>query len=248
MEKRIKGNVFDIQRYSIHDGPGIRTVVFLKGCPLRCKWCSNPESWNESPQLFYAASRCIGCRTCVTVCTNKEVTPEDRGVKIHWDRCKADKLDWVEQCPTKALTVKGKWMEISKVMSEIEKDIDFYRQSKGGITLSGGEPLLQPEFSYELLRLCNEKGIHTSVETTGCVPKENLEKILPVVDLFLYDIKLADTHKHKEWTGIGNEEILENLRWISKQSKKIFVRTPMIPEVNDKEQNILDISRNPAEI
>ncbi|WP_059070255.1 glycyl-radical enzyme activating protein [Mediterraneibacter massiliensis] len=241
MEKRIKGNVFDIQRYSIHDGPGIRTVVFLKGCPLRCKWCSNPESWNESPQLFYAASRCIGCRTCVTVCTNKEVTAEDRGLKIHWDRCKADKLDWVEQCPTKALTVKGKWMEISKVMGEIEKDIDFYRQSKGGITLSGGEPLLQPEFSYELLRLCNEKGIHTSVETTGCVPKENLEKILPVVDLFLYDIKSADTHKHKEWTGIGNEEILGNLRWISKQSKKIFVRTPMIPEVNDKEQDILDI-------
>lgn len=240
MEKQIRGNIFDIQRYSIHDGPGIRTVVFLKGCPLRCKWCSNPESWKESPQLFYASSRCIRCFTCVKACPDKEVTFEE-DLKIHWERCRADKLEWVEQCPTKALTIKGKWLELSNVMGEVEKDTAFYRQSGGGVTLSGGEPLLQPEFCFELLRLCNEKGIHTAMETTGCVPKENLVKVLPVVDLFLYDLKSVDTQKHKKWTGIDNNKILTNLKWLSKQNKKIFVRTPMIPDVNDSEMDILNI-------
>lgn len=239
-----RGNVFDVQRYSIHDGPGIRTVVFLKGCPLRCKWCSNPESWQEAPQLFYTASRCIGCLSCVQNCPNQEVTEEkteENGLEIHWGRCRSENLKWVEVCPTKALSVKGKWMTAEEVLNEVIKDEAFYRQSRGGVTLSGGEPLLQADFAAELLGLCKEHGIHTAIETTGCVPRENLKKALPVTDLFLYDLKSADSGVHKKWTGTDNHKIFQNLEWLSAQKANIFVRTPMIPGVNDKEQDIFDI-------
>ncbi|PWJ51858.1 glycyl-radical enzyme activating protein [Faecalicatena contorta] len=238
MEKQ--GNVFDIQRYSIHDGPGIRTVVFLKGCPLRCKWCSNPESWQEYPQLFYAASRCIGCMSCVENCPNGEVTAED-GLKIHWEKCRHENLQWTDVCPTKALSVKGKPMTTEEVFSEIMKDAAFYRRSNGGVTLSGGEPLLQADFAEGLLKMCKEEGIHTAVETTGFVSRGNLEKVLPYTNLFLYDLKSADSRVHKEWTGVDNHKIMENLQWLAGQGTDIFVRTPMIPGVNDKEQDILDI-------
>lgn len=239
-----QGNVFDIQRYSIHDGPGIRTVVFLKECPLRCKWCSNPESWQEAPQLFYSSTRCISCMSCVQSCPNQEVTEEkgeENGIKIHWDRCQGRSMEWVDVCPTKALSVKGKWMKVEEVFSEIIKDEAFYRQSHGGVTLSGGEPLLQADFAAELLGLCRDNGIHTAIETTGYVPRINLEKVLPVTDLFLYDLKSADSETHKKWTGADNHKILQNLEWLSKQKVNIFVRTPMIPGVNDKEEDILEI-------
>ncbi len=240
MREDKKGNVFDIQRYSIHDGPGIRTVVFLKGCPLRCKWCSNPESWKEGEQLFYAPSRCIGCLTCVKACKNGEVTNEN-GLHVHWERCIPGNLGWVEQCPTKALSVKGKWMEVEAVFKEVAKDTPFYIQSGGGITLSGGEPLLQSGFAFELLKACKEAGIHTAIETTGDVPRENLESVLSVTDLFLYDMKAADSQTHKVWTGRENDRILKNLEWLSEKKANIFVRTPMIPGVNDTKQQILDM-------
>lgn len=237
----LKGNIFDIQRYSIHDGPGIRTVVFLKGCPLRCKWCSNPESWKTEPQLFYASSRCIGCLTCVKNCPNKEITAKEGKLQIHWERLEHNQLGWAETCPAKALSIKGKWMGTDEVYAEVAKDMAFYKRSGGGVTLSGGEPLLQAEFAAELLHMCREHGVHTAVETTGCVPLESIQKVMGVTDLFLYDLKSADNKVHERWTRTGNDRILENLRWLSGKGADIFVRTPIIPGVNDRERDILEI-------
>lgn len=208
----MKGNVFDIQRYSIHDGKGIRTVVFMKGCPLRCKWCANPESWLLESQLFYKASTCIHCNLC-------------------------NNFTDATKCPSEALCIKGKWMTVEEVMHEIRKDIPFYKRSNGGVTISGGEPLLQYEFTLELLKQCKEEGISTAIETTGFVDQAILTKVLPYVDLFLYDIKSMDSDIHKRWTGVDNHKILENLKYLANQAD-IMVRTPMIPEVNDKKEDI----------
>ncbi len=231
------GNVFDIQRYSIHDGEGIRTVVFLKGCPLRCKWCANPESWTAHPQLFYVKSRCIGCRTCLAACRQGEVEATEEGIRIVRENCTGD-LAWTDACPTGALCVKGRWMDAEEVMSEVCKDEVFYRHSGGGVTLSGGEPLLQAEFAVELLSHCKNKGISTAVETTGHIPWEVLEKAAPFTDLFLYDLKSMDTRVHREWTGKGNEKILGNLKKLAALDTDIMVRTPMIPGVNDSREEI----------
>lgn len=231
------GNVFDIQRYSIHDGEGIRTVVFLKGCPLRCKWCANPESWAARPELFYVKSRCIGCKTCLAACGNREVAEAEEGIRIVRENCTED-LAWTDACPAGALCVKGKQMDVQEVAAEIGKDRVFYQYSGGGVTLSGGEPFLQPEFALELLRSCKEKGISTAVETTGYVAWEVLEEALPLTDLFLYDLKSMDTKIHQEWTGQGNERILNNLKRLARQGANIMVRTPMIPGVNDRREDI----------
>ncbi len=228
----MKGNVFDIQRYSIHDGKGIRTVVFLKGCPLRCKWCANPESWKLEPQLFYKKTSCIHCHMCIDTCQNSEVTLENDKIKLH-----NGNYDFVRVCPTEALSVKGKWMTVDEVMNEIRKDIPFYKQSNGGVTISGGEPLRQFEFTKELLEVCKKEGIATAVETTGHVDTKALNEIVPFVDLFLYDIKMMDSDKHKEWTGVGNALILHNLKEISSKAD-IMVRTPMIPNVNDAKEDM----------
>ena len=236
----MKGNVFDIQRYSIHDGEGIRTVVFLKGCPLRCKWCSNPESWAPHPEVFYIKSRCIGCRTCVHTCTGGEVEDTPDGILVHHERCTGD-LSWVKACPTGALRVKGEWMEDRKVFSEILKDRVFYQRSGGGVTFSGGEPLLQADFVLEVLKMCRASGISTAVETTGDVPWESLEKVRPYVDLFLYDLKALDTQVHRQWTGQGNERVLENLRALAAAGAKIMVRTPLIPGVNDQIEQVRSV-------
>ena len=232
----MKGNVFDIQRYSIHDGKGIRTVVFLKGCPLRCKWCANPESWTLASQLFYKKSVCIHCHACVETCKNCEVTLENDEIKLH----KCSDFAFVENCPTEALCVKGKWMEVEDVMQEIRKDLPFYQQSHGGVTISGGEPLLQHEFTLSLLKQCKAEGISTAVETTGYVDESILQNILPYVDLFLYDIKTMDNEKHKQWTGVENQRILKNLKMIAGKVD-IMVRTPMIPNVNDTKEDIQQI-------
>lgn len=231
--RELKGNVFDIQRYSIHDGDGIRTVVFLKGCPLRCKWCANPESQSSSPQLFFSPSRCIGCASCVRSCKNNEMTWEDGKLQIHWDRCNNDDLEWTKVCPAKALIIKGEWMSVEEVMTEIEKDRLFYEKSKGGVTLSGGEPLAQSEFAAALLEECKEKGIHTAIETTGYVKREVLEQVIPFTDLFLYDFKVLDSAKHKKWTNVENGRILKNLKYLAEMKADIIVRTPLIPGVND---------------
>ena len=226
------GIVFDIKRYAIHDGDGIRTTIFLKGCPLRCKWCANPESWKLESQLFYKKSSCIHCHMCVDSCRNNEVTLEDNEIKLH-----TGDYDFVRVCPTEALCVKGNWMRVDEVMKEIRKDKAFYERSNGGITISGGEPLLQHEFTLELLKQCKLEGISTAIETTGHIKQEILEKVLPFVDLFLYDIKSMDTNVHKQYTKVGNEQILANLKYLSDKAN-IMVRTPMIPGVNDKKEDI----------
>lgn len=239
--KQDKGIIFDIQRYSIHDGPGIRTVVFLKGCPLRCRWCANPESQSSAPQLFYVRSRCIGCGSCVGACPDGEVSWQDDGLAIDWKKCENSDLRWTEACPTGALSVKGTWMEVSEVLQEIEKDRIFYERSGGGVTLSGGEPLQQAEFSIALLTECRQAGFPTAVETTGAVSFGTLERAAAVTDLFLYDIKAADAELHREWTGAEQGLILENLRRLAGIHDNIFVRTPFIPGVNGNEDEILAI-------
>lgn len=200
-----KGLVFNIQRFSIHDGPGIRTVVFLKGCPLKCIWCSNPESQSFSPEMFFSPVKCIGCGKCE---------------------------ESVDACPTDARVRAGKEMTVSEVMREIEKDIKFYRRSDGGVTFSGGEPLMQWEFVKELAKLLKAKGIHTAVETTGFAPWEVFYGAVEDIDLILYDLKAYDPEIHQRYTGADNVLILENARKIT-ESKKVIFRIPVIPGFND---------------
>ena len=215
----LEGMIFDIQRYSIHDGPGIRTTVFLKDCPLRCRWCSNPESWGSRPELFYMKSRCIGCGTCKTAPEAPETV-----------------------CPTGALCLKGEQTSAEKVFAAVLRDLPYYQRSGGGVTLSGGEPLLQKDFAAEILRLCREAGIHTAVETTGLVPWETFEALEGLVDLYLYDFKHPDPELHRKWTGRSNEQILENLDRLSRTSACIHVRVPVIPGVNDQPETLREIA------
>jgi pyruvate formate lyase activating enzyme len=234
--------VFDIQKYSLHDGPGIRTIVFLKGCPLKCKWCSNPESQYGGQQLFFVKSRCIKCGRCVKECKNNEVELTSQGISINWE-----KVDWAKVCPTNALTIKGRLMSVDEVVSAVMKDEIFYRQSGGGITLSGGEPLLQSEFCLQLLKKLKEVNISTAVETTGAVPKDVLEAVVPYVDLFLYDYKHCKNEEHIKYIGSSKDLIMSNLVYLSYAKANIMVRTPLIPGVNDSDEcinQILDQLKN----
>lgn len=241
VEVEIKGNVFDIQRYSIHDGQGIRTTIFLKGCPLRCKWCSNPESWETQPQLFYSPSRCIQCWLCTSF---EGISKGIKGPHIKWNKIQDSDLENIAKvCPSQAMQVKGKLMDVAGVMEVVEKDIPFYKQSNGGITVSGGEPLKQPEFVEALLRACKKKGIHTAIETAGHVNWDNFKRILPCTDHFFFDIKLADSDLHQRFVGKPQDKILENLERLIKSGANLTVRTPVIPGVNDSEDELKAIAQ-----
>ncbi|MGI6123367.1 MAG: glycyl-radical enzyme activating protein [Acetivibrionales bacterium] len=233
-----QGMVFDIQRYSIHDGPGIRTIVFLKGCPLRCKWCSNPESQEMKPQVFFVKSRCIRCGLCVKNSKNGEVTMGEEGIEIHRNSINSNDLGWVDVCPTKALSIKGKLMSVDEVVDIVMKDEVFYRQSNGGVTLSGGEPLTQRDFSLELLKHIHGKGLSTAIETTGAVPWDSLLAVAPYTNLFLYDFKHWNDEEHIKYTGISNAQIIDNLKKLAETGANILVRVPLIPGVNDTEESI----------
>lgn len=234
-----RGNVFDIQRYSIHDGDGIRTVIFLKGCPLRCRWCSNPESQSGGPQLFYSQSRCIRCLSCVKASADGEITADGREPVIHWLKCGGETaLKLAEARPADALLIKGREMTIEEVMQVIRRDRMFYERSGGGVTLSGGEPLLQPDFAKGLLKACRQEGFSTAVETTGHVPWENISGILPFTDLFLYDFKSPDPDIHRDWTGVDNKRILQNLQQLKTAGANIHVRIPVIPGMNDQPETL----------
>jgi len=231
------GTVFNIQRYSIHDGPGIRTTVFLKGCPLNCWWCQNPESQLSGQEMIFWEDRCISCGACSTICPSGAIQMKDGIPVTEKEKCiLCGKC--IEKCPALAREMIGKKLTTEEVIKEIEKDLIFYEESGGGVTFSGGEPLGQSEFLEGLLNGCKDKKIHTAVDTSGYISWGILNKIHPKVDLFLYDLKIMDSKKHKKYTGVSNEIILENLKKLSSVHHNIFVRFPVIPGINDDYQNI----------
>lgn len=228
------GIVFNIQHFSIHDGPGIRTVVFLKGCTLRCKWCANPESQSLNPEMAWEKDDCIGCGSCIKDLKGMSVRFEED--RLYWDSDGSFIDKSVENiCPSKAFHVIGKEMSESQVIDEISRDIPFFTTSGGGITLSGGEPLMQSEFAYGILKMAGERGINRAIETTSYSSYEVYKKVMSEVDYLITDIKIMDDKLHKKWTGVSNKRILENIRRIKEERPNliIHVRTPIIPGVND---------------
>jgi pyruvate formate lyase activating enzyme len=247
-DKNKYGYVFNIQCYSLHDGPGIRTLVFLKGCPLRCKWCSNPESQLSHPELAYNTNKCIGteeCSICLKVCHSGAVEVDSSNNKIKINRELCDNcLECAEICPSKALITFGKLMSIEDVLNAVEKDSVFYSRSGGGLTIGGGEPLMQPEFAAGLVKEAKRRKINTSLETCGYAEWGAIEKVCAHLDTIFFDIKCIDSAKHKEFTGIGNKKILENFGKLCKRfpNTPIIVRTTIIPGFNDSEEDIIAIA------
>ena len=231
------GTIFDIQRFSIHDGPGIRTTVFFKGCPLRCWWCHNPESQAPARELMLREERCIDCLECLQACENGAISQSDGSVSTALDKCTSCG-NCTQVCPSGAREIIGREVTVPQVIEEVARDIIFYDQSGGGVTFSGGEPLLQPDFLGALLQECREREIHTAVDTSGCASFNVLNRICGDVDLFLYDIKLMDDERHRRYTGVSNGLILKNLQEISQRGHEIIVRVPVVPDVNDDEENI----------
>jgi pyruvate formate lyase activating enzyme len=246
----LTGTIFDIKKYAIHDGPGIRTTVFFQGCPLACWWCHNPESQPRHPVLLYRANRCVLCGSCVEVCPQNgiDLSPsplQGRGERgegsliATTDRAKCDVCgECAEVCYHGAREVSGKEMSVAAVLAEIERDVPFYDQSSGGVTFSGGEPLLQRQFLAALLRECKAREIHTVVDTSGLAPWEVLDSLRGEVDLFLYDLKLMDDELHRKYTGVSNRLILRNLQQLTESGSPVFVRIPLIPGINDDAENL----------
>lgn len=235
------GVVFDIQRFSIHDGPGIRTIVFLKGCPLSCRWCCNPESQEMKPTIMFKADACIHCGKCLGVCRYGALSPQNKGLV---DRTKCVGCgECANICPTGALVLKGRRMTVEQLIRELKKDAITFRRSGGGITFSGGEPLLQHEFLVEMLKACKAQGWHTAMETTGYAPREVVETIFPWVDMVLLDIKAMDEKIHKKYTGVSNELILGNAILISNIAPTV-IRIPTIPGVNATKEEFSAICRH----
>jgi pyruvate formate lyase activating enzyme len=232
-----RGIVFNIQRYSIHDGPGIRTTVFLKGCPLNCWWCHNPESKAFQERVVLRKERCLNCGACIESCKGGAITFAQKGLGYNDRQCSLCG-QCEKYCPTGALEKVGKLMTVAEVMREVEKDRVFYEESKGGVTFSGGEPLAQHHFLHELLINCRLKGIHTVVDTSGYGDWDALEKLAKETDIFLYDLKHLDDIYHRKYTGLSNVTILENLKRLAVIHRDIRIRIPIIPGINDQDHHI----------
>jgi pyruvate formate lyase activating enzyme len=256
MAKELTGKVYDIQGFSLQDGPGIRTTVFLKGCPLRCPWCHSPESQQFCAQLSWMSIRCVGiekCGKCLKACSKGAIFPGTRVrhaatqediQNIHINRSICDNCgECVPACYQKALVICGTDYTVEELLKRVQKDIPFYEHSGGGVTVSGGEPLSQPEFLLQFLKRLRECGIHTALDTSGYASFETIERILPYTDLFLYDLKHTDNALHELATGVSNERILENALQIARSGGKMQIRIPVIPDFNDSPETIRETGR-----
>ena len=232
--------ILNVQRFCLHDGPGIRTTVFLKGCPLSCLWCHNPESQTDRPELLFDKQKCLRCGSCRTACPQGAIPPDgawitvNRAVCLCCGQCQ-------DACPSGALQVLGEYRRAEDVLAEILQDRVFYETSGGGVTISGGEPLLAPRFVTALLALCKAHGVHTAIDTSGFAPLDVFWAIMPHTDMFLYDIKHMDNDEHLRLTGVGNELVLANLHALSRLHKNVVLRVPLVPGLNDDPQHLRQI-------
>ena len=240
----MKATIFEIKRFAVHDGDGIRTTVFFKGCPLRCVWCHNPEGLEAQPQLAYFSHKCIGCGECVAYCRSGAHSFSADGEHI-FDREKCVSCGkCTENCIGEALTLYGRTVTVEELLPLLLEDREFYENSGGGVTLSGGECLMQADFCEELLKALKAEGISTAVDTCGFVPRSVIERVAPYTDVFLYDLKAFDSEIHKKCTGAPNEAIIENIRYIYGLGKRIEIRVPYVPEYNSAEmEKIADLLR-----
>ncbi len=253
VSEKSAGLVFDIKRFALHDGPGIRSTAFLKGCPLRCLWCHNPEGLDSKPLIWYTDSQCIGCWKCVSSCATGALTAGDsEESRLGIDRVKCTRCGHcVEVCPSGALRWDSREYSALELAEELLKDEVFFESSGGGITLSGGEPMTMVGFVREVLKVCRDRGVHTAIETSLYAPLEAVERLLPAVDLFLADFKIAKDEVHRKYTGVGNRRIQDNMAYIARMTAqddasrgpRLIVRVPLIPGMTDTEDNIAGIAQ-----
>lgn len=244
--KKLKATIFNIQRFSLQDGPGIRTTVFFKGCPLKCIWCSNKESQNYFPEVAHRDSLCNGCENCLAECSKGAISISSNNkaynIKINRETC-TNCGQCVDACKSGALQIYGKSRTVDEVFEIIKRDSLFYINSGGGVTASGGEPLEQADFLYQLFKNCQSVGIHTTLDTSGYANEADLIKILPVTNLVLFDLKLMNNDKHMEFTGRSNDQILKNARIIMDKGIEMIIRIPLLPGINDSDENLSETAK-----